>query len=236
MSTRRDAAPELMLPRTSALIAGALLLAACASSAPRRWQEQDYPGTLQPAQALGTDMLLQQRVTATWGEDGQRGFDAAIQKQGDALTVIGLSPVGSAGFAMILRGTTVELRNETDQDLPFPARFILLDVQRTFYPWLPGPAPSDGPREGDVSGEHVHETWSRGRLVERRFERLDAKPQGVITITYDWTDAPADRLVARRIVLQNGWFGYRLAIDTHAETRLPAAEQIDHPPAEQPVQ
>ncbi|HEU4418453.1 MAG TPA: hypothetical protein VFT55_05910, partial [Planctomycetota bacterium] len=94
-----------MLPRTSALIAGALLLAACSSSAAHRWREEDYPGTLQPAAALATDMFLQQRVTATWGEDGQRGFDAAIQKQGDTLTVIGLSPVGSAGFAMILRGT-----------------------------------------------------------------------------------------------------------------------------------
>jgi hypothetical protein len=216
---RHDAAPELMLPRTSAQIAGALLCCACASSSPR-WREQDYPGTLQPAGALATDMLLQQRVTATWGEDGQRGFDAAIQKQGDTLTVIGLSPVGSVGFSMVLHGTVVELENDTDQDLPFPPRFILLDVQRTFYPWL-GPGPSDGTREGDVFGEHVHETWSRGRLVERTFERLDGQPKGVITITYDWTDAPADRLAPRHTVLHNGWFGYRLAIDTHAESRLP---------------
>ena len=214
-----------MLPRTSALIAGALLLAACASSAAHRWHEEDYPGTLQPAAALATDMLLQQRVTATWGEDGQRGFDAAIQKQGDTLTVIGLSPVGSAGFAMIMRGSMVELRNDTDQDLPFPARFIMLDVQRTFYPWLGGPPTSDGAREGNVFDEHVQETWSHGRLVERRFQRLDAKPVGDIAITYDWTDARADQLVPRHIVLHNGWFGYRLTIDTHAESRLPPPQQ-----------
>src|SRR5262245_20766729 len=102
------------MPRTSALITTALLCCACASSASRRWRDQDYPGTLQPAGALDTDMLLQQRVTATWGEDGQRGFDAAIQKQGDTLTVIGLSPVGSVGFSMVLHGTAVELVNDTD--------------------------------------------------------------------------------------------------------------------------
>jgi hypothetical protein len=213
-----------MRRRTSALFAGALLTAACASSAKHRWREEDYPGTLQPASTLATDMLLQQRVTATWGEDGQRGFDAAIQKQGDTLTVIGISPMGSVGFAMILRGTTVELRNDTMQDLPFPPRFILLDVQRTFYPWL-GPGPSDGTREGNVFGERVHETWSHGRLAERRFQRLDGQPKGDIVITYDWTDEPADRLAPRHTVLHNGWFGYRLSIDTHAESRLPPPQQ-----------
>ncbi len=199
----------------------AILLAACATRPTNPWQDKDYPGTLQPAASLPTDILWQQRVTATWGEDGQRGFDAAIQKQGDTLTVLGLSAIGSAGFAMILRGTTIELKNDTAQDLPFPPRFILLDVQRTFYPWLPAPPPADGTREGTVAGERVTETFRAGRLVERRFARLDAQPAGDITVTYDWGETPADHQAPRHTVLHNAWFGYRLTIDTHAETRLP---------------
>jgi hypothetical protein len=212
--------PARILPLLPAL-ALSIALSGCASRPGSPWREQDYPGELQHAAALATDVLWQQRVTATWGEDGRRGFDAAIQKQGDVLTVLGLSPVGSAGFAMILRGAAIELRNDTEQELPFPPRFILLDVQRTFYPWLPGPPPADGTRAGTIPGERVTETYRGGRLVERRFERLDAMPAGVITITYAWADVPADRLAPPQTVLENGWFGYRLEIETHAETRLP---------------
>ncbi|HEX6812669.1 MAG TPA: DUF3261 domain-containing protein [Planctomycetota bacterium] len=220
--------------RPSALMALALLTA-CASSPRRPWEDKDYPGTLQPAGVLTTDVLWQQRVTATWGEDGHRGFDAAVQKQGDVLTVIGLSPTGSAGYAMILRGMEIELKNDSGEELPFPPRFILLDVQRTFYPWL-GAQPTDGTREADVFGEHVRETWRSGHLVERRFERLDAQPKGVITITYVWTDADAGRLAPRQVVLDNGWFGYRLVIDTHVESRLPPVQQAGQQAAQQSAQ
>ncbi len=199
-----------------------LLAAACATAAPA-WTDMDYPGTLQPAATLPQDLLWQQRITATWGEDGQRGFDAAVQKQGETLTVLGLSPIGAVGFAMILRGTTIELQNQSEQELPFPPRFILLDVQRTFYPWLTPAVGSDGGRTGIVGDERVQEIWRDGRLLERRFTRLDGKPEGAITITYDWRDTEAQRIAPVRTVLDNGWFGYRLTVDTHTETRLPAA-------------
>lgn len=198
----------------------ALLFAACAATPRQPWLDKDYPGILQPAGALATDILWQQRVTATWST-GERGFDAAIQKQGNVLTVLGLSQVGAPGFAILLRNTTIELKNDTGQDLPFPPRFILLDVQRTFYPWLPGAPPDDGTREGTVGEERVVETWRAGRLIERRFARLAGEPQGTITITYDWGDAAADRVAPPKTTLDNGWFGYRLVVDTHVESRLP---------------
>lgn len=208
--------------RRTCLIA-CLLSAACASSRGPAFAEMDYPGTLLPATALPHDLMWQQRITATWGEDGQRGFDAAVQKQGDKLTVLGMSPLGSVGFAMILNGTEVELQNPTDQELPFPPRFILLDVQRTFYPWLEPAIGGDGARYGTVGDERVQELWRDGRLLERRFTRLDGEPAGAITITYDWRGVEAQRVAPMRAVLDNGWFDYRLAVDTHTETRLPAA-------------
>lgn len=204
------------------------MLAACASHRGTPFLDTDYPGTLQTASTLPIDVLWQQRVTATWGGNGEnrgeRGFDAAIQKQGDTLTVLGMSPLGSVGFAMIQRGTTIEVRNDTDQDLPFPARFVLLDVQRAFYPWLGAPLAS-GKRLGTVGEEQIQETWDRGRLSERRFTRLDGKPAGSITVTYDWRSVlDPSRHAPPRTVLDNGWFDYQLVVETHTETRIPMAQ------------
>lgn len=206
---------------------GSWLLAALAGCAAHRgvpFADADYPGTLQPAAALPDDVLWQQRVTAAWGltrgERGERGFDAAIQKQRDTLTVLGMSPMGSVGFALILRDTLVEVRNDAGEELPFPARFVLLDVQRTFYPWLGAPL-SHGNRLGKRDGEEIFETWRDGRLRQRTFRRLDGVPAGSITIHYEWADDDGRR-APRRTVLANEWFDYRLTIDTHAETKLDA--------------
>jgi len=206
-------------PTLSTLCALALL-ASCATPRGPLFADRDYPGTLQPAAALDAQVMWQQRVTATWGEDGRRGFDAAVQRQGDELTVLGLSPVGSVGFVIKLRGTDIDLQSQADEDLPFPPRFILLDVQRTFYPWLTPATPPDGKREGIVGEERVQEVWNGGRLVERRFTRLDGKPEGSITVTYDWRNVEPQRLAPGSTVLDNSWFGYRLTVDTHSETRL----------------
>jgi hypothetical protein len=214
------------LPRLAALLALLAALAApgCAAVArrPPDLADVDYPGQLRPAGALAADVLWQQRVTVAWSPEEARGFDAAIQKLGDTLTVVGLSPVGTAGFVILLRDGELELRNETGADLPVPPRFIVLDIQRVFFPWLPagGATPADGERAGVVDGERVVETWAGGRLRERRFTRLDGAPEGAIRIRYEWGDgavaAPA------RAVLDSGWFGYRLTIDTQRETLLPA--------------
>ena len=183
--------------------------------------DADYPGTLMPPGSLGVEVVWQQRVTAHWGNGEQRGFDAAIQRQGDKLTVIGLSALGQAGFIITLQNDVVGLTNQTDMEVPFPPRCVLLDVQRTFWPWLG--TPTDGEREAIVGGELVRERHAAGRLVERTFTRLDGKPPGTITVTYDWTDTESGRRAPKQATLHNGWFGYRLVIDTHAETVLPSA-------------
>jgi hypothetical protein len=181
---------------------------------------QDYPGELLPPTALGADLLWQQRVTASWGDGEQRGFDAAVQKQGNVLTVVGLSPLGQAGFVLTQRDAGVEFTNHTDMHLPFPPQFVLLDVQRTFFPWLT-PGAADGAFEQIVGQERVVEVHRSGRLVERRFARLDGKPAGEIVVRYEWRDGDHGRRAPSRAVLDNGWLGYRLTVDTHTETLLP---------------
>lgn len=195
-------------------------LAACGTT-PRRVVDADYPGVLRAPGALGTDVLWQQRVTACWGDGEQRGFDAAIQAQGEVLTVLGLSPVGAVGFVIRWNGHEVTFQNDSGMDMPFSPRFVLLDVQRVFLPWLPTAAVADGERSGVVDGERVTETWAGGRLQTRRFERLDAVPAGAITVAYRWGDGV--ELAPVFAELRNDWFGYRMLVDTFREVRLPPA-------------
>lgn len=204
------------------------LATACVTQPVPPWQGREAPGVLRPAGALPFDVLWQQRVTAHWGDGQQRGFDAAIQKQGDTLTVLGLSPTGGVGFAILEHGTEVELKNQSDMAMPFPPRYVLMDVQRTFYPWLPEATACDpgnpDSREAIVDGELVRETFRDGRLVERTFQRQNGDPAGVVRIRYDWTAEDTGRLAPRHVELVSEWFGYRLTIDTHEEERLAAEE------------
>lgn len=203
------------------LVIGTGILGGCASSrAPREPLPADgYPGVLRAASTLGTDVLWQQTVTATWPA-GEQGFDAALQVQGDELLVIGLSPIGQPGFLLRLVDEQITVENRSGMELPIPPRYVLLDVQRVFFPWLEcAPTFTDGARVANVHGENVVERWRSGRLVERRFTRLDNEPPGEIRVDYEW--GRDDWLAPTRAVLVNGWYGYSLEVRTHAETRLP---------------
>lgn len=202
-----------------------MLASACRTTPRPEFKPEDYPGVLRQPEVLGRDLLLRQRVTALWGEDDQRGFDAVIQKVGDTLTVMGLSETGSMGFAIVLNDGEVALTNQMPMQFPFPPRYILLDVQRAFYPWLsePGSERSDGEHEAIVDGERIVETWAGGRLLTRSFTRLDEMPPGELTIHYRWDEA--EWSVPTFVTLDNGWFGYKLEIDTHEETVLTAPSE-----------
>ena len=164
------------------------------------------------------DFLYQQRVTATWGNGEKRGFDAALQKRGDVLTLVGLTPMGTKAFVVTQTGLVVTIDNQSGQELPFQPRYIMLDVHRVLFPWLEGEPPADGAREGDVGGEHVVETWHDGELVERCFVRLDHQPEGRLCVSYEgWAPGMA---APARAVLENGWFGYQLEVETTAQERL----------------
>lgn len=215
----------------------AIALAGCCTTPQPALRELDYPGTLLAPTKLATEAVWQQRVTATWQPPGQepqeRGFDAALQRQGDALTVVGLSPLGTVGFS--IRQTTddngephLDVVNNIEDELVIPPRFILLDVHRTFLSWnSPAwqPMPGDGSRTCTFGGEEIRETWRAGRLQQRTFRRLDNKPEGLITVSYDWQQ-PDDNeegkpwAVPGLAVLDNAWFGYKLTIKTSSEYRL----------------
>lgn len=179
--------------RHTALALLALLLAACGAAPPPPVPAD--PGPLLPYDALPTHAVWRQRVTATW-PDGEQSFDAALQRTPDALSLIGLSPLGPPGFVIRHDADGIHLTNHTDRTLPFAPSYMIADVQKAHYPWLP-----DGAAHGTRAGFEITEDHTDGRLTRRTFRHPDREP---ITVTYDGPTT----------TLQHGWFGYTLRIET----------------------
>lgn len=195
-------------------------LAACAS-APKPMPEPVVdPGPIRPPDALPYDFQWNQRVTAIW-PSGQRTFDAVLQKRNGELILVGLSPMGLPGFVLRLAADAkITVENRTGRDLPFAPEYILADVERVFFPWLP-PEGQDRPERAGAFGPlHVVERYAGGRLVGRTFTRTDGAVSGSVEITYQPLKPGED--ASRRVEVANGWFGYRLIIETLEQSRLGA--------------
>jgi len=190
------------------------LLVACGPATTRR-VPADYPGTLErPAElhapGLGEAFALEQRVRST-SSQGEYEFRAVLQKQGDTLIVVGLGPHGGRGFVLTQRGDDIEFESYLPRELPFPPRYMLLDIHRAFFKGLEGPLP-DGVHREQRGEEEITERWEGGLLRERTFQRTSGEPEGTIRVTYEpglGGDEPP-----REVTLHNGWFGYTLTITT----------------------
>jgi hypothetical protein len=213
-----ELSPQIQERLSLLVCALVLVLTACASNHPREQSLLKSPGELRAAASLGAQAVWEQRVTAYWGEGESYAFNAVIQRVDESLTVLGLSPTGSVGFSIVLANGEVELVNNMPDDFPFPPRNVLLDVQRAFYPWL-----AVGATDGVIEGERVQEIWSEGKLSQRTFARTNGVPEGLITITYKW--GSEQQHIPSSTVLDNGWFDYRLEIETKRETLLAGSNQ-----------
>jgi len=221
---RSQVTQEIPALNRASCIASLAFLGFFGCSASRHaWSEADDPGDLHAAEALTTEGAWHQHVSLRWDESDARTFDTVLRRQESSLAVHGLTPEGSVGFAIVLEDGGIEVTNHTGDELPIPPRLILLDVQRSFYPWLPASAAFgiDGRYEGEVGGEYVTEVRRGGRLQERVFRRLDGDPEGEIRIRYTW--GRDEWSVPSSVVLDNGWFDYRLRIETREETLLRGA-------------
>lgn len=180
---------------------------------------------MRPVDAWSGSRLLRQRVRVEW-PSGSEVFDAVLQRRPGELALFGLGPMNLVGFRLALvEGPRIEFENRSGRALPFAPAHILADVQRVYYPWLAepwSPEPADCPagceRSGRVGSIAVWERRVEGRLVQRRFALAERLEAGSVHIRYaDWQGDPGH---PRRVELDNGWFGYRLAIETLEETPL----------------
>ncbi|MET0388827.1 MAG: DUF3261 domain-containing protein [Polyangiales bacterium] len=208
-------------PLPISVLACVLLLVGCRAQPRPDAHVRVAPAGLLPPNVLGYDFQWQQRVTARW-PTGRQGFDAVLQKRGAELMMVGLSPLGLPGFVLSLRESgEIEVVNRTGRKLPFEPRYVIADIQRTFFPWLPPPpaAGYSGELSGQVGDQHVVDVYGRGLLVARRFERPTAQGLERVEITYHGHRPAHD--APKRAVLKNKLLGYVLTIDTVQQARLP---------------
>lgn len=213
--------------RASVLV---LALAMVACGPPRQQTPPPAPpGVLHAPSTYASDFAIDQRVTARFGEDAQ-SFRAVVEKHGDALVMVALGPTGGRAFVLAQHGTEVSFESHLPRELPFPPEYMLFDVHRTWLVGLPGAPLPDGVHGGVIDDEEVEETWSEGRLTRRTFRRLDDHPPGLVTITYEGgLDPRVDQPAPARVVIESGWFGYRLELDQLTRHALPPADAAPPP-------
>lgn len=194
------------------LVVTLLLVAGCAH--PKPVPVPSAPANtvvLLPTQQLGKGFMAQQRLSGKYG-DKEFAVDMVLQLAGEKLTLVGLTPFGTRAFVLEQTGTDIELEKFIDREMPFDPRYVLDDIHRVFFRGL---------REGESSreehGERITEKRAHGVVVERRFARLDGNPAGEVVITFAGAPSP---VVAPRVTVVNGWFGYTLRVDTAAQQWL----------------
>lgn len=205
--------------RLSAVPLATALLAACrAPAAPAIPEGRGYPGHIVPAGEITSDFTAQQQVSGRYREQTFR-FRVVLQKRGDVLKVVGLTPFNTKAFLLEQRGVEVTFRPYLEERPPFPPRYILQDIHRTFFFGLPGGPLADGEHRGEREGEQITERWAGGALQERRFARLSGDPPGEIGVRYEGGYRPGE--APPPIEFSNGWFGYTLRIETDEFRRVP---------------
>ena len=197
-----------------------VVLAGCATKAttPPDPSQMRYPGEFAAGAELAArgDFLTRQALVGRYGERTFHG-EVVVQKQGQAVTLIGVTPFGGKAFVVQQDAQGVRGQEFMKGTLPFPPEFMLLDVHRSLFMGL-SEGTGDGVRRGERAGEAIAETWQGGRVMKREFRRLDRKPRGTITVTYD--GGMAGEQPPKVMRLDNGWFGYSVEITTLSWQKL----------------
>lgn len=186
-----------------------MIAAACGAAAPVN------PGTLAAPSILGEDVILRQRIFVR--RDGSteiESFDCVLQKRGDSLVVVVLTPFGTRAFSVEQRGGQARVDGSGSRAPAVPPRWILLDIQRALA--VPGHMVADGPHRERRGDETIEERWRGGRLLERRHVRGDQ--EHAVVIRYEGGMIPP--VPPRRIHYRNPWGRYSLLIVTLERTVL----------------
>jgi hypothetical protein len=171
-----------------------------------------YSGRLITPSQFPHDFSWRQEITARYGKE-QHAFSAVLEKSGNTVTVVGLTPFGTRAFVLTQDGQTVRFEKFVDRELGLDPRSILVDVHRAYFRWLPDAPHPDGVHTGTDDGEQVTETWRHGKLIERTFRRSgDASSVPPLHIVFHGGALPGQ--VTGLVTLTNGWYGYELELRT----------------------
>lgn len=175
--------------------------------------ERVYEGALVDVAPFGADYIARQRVEGRHG-DARFRFSAVLQKSGGTLTLLALTPIGTRAFVLEQTGEDVTFTPYVDRDLPFPPRYILIDIHRSLFVGIGSTPLADGQHIAHRFNEQITEQWEGGKLQVRSFRRDTGRPSGAVEVEYfGWTDFGVP---ATEVRLSNEWFGYELTITTES--------------------
>ncbi len=119
----------------------------------------ECPGSLVPTQEIAGDWRIHERIRVR-GERVDEAYGLVVEKTGDRLVLVGLTPFGATAFSLSQIGVEVESASKLGRALPVPPENVLRDFHRAHFL-----APDDSGFEGrlvrrDADGT-VHITSAR---------------------------------------------------------------------------
>jgi hypothetical protein len=171
-------------------------LAGCAAPPP-----PDPEVLLTPVSIQG-DFLVRQKISGEF-HGHKQSFEAALQKQGAKMTVLGLTPYGTKAFVLIQDGDALTFENHMPKgrSLPLQPKYLLQDIYHAFFldPTSETSELCDEDREGD-------------QVVRRTFRRRSDPDGPAVVVGYS---GPLQGGGFReQVSLENGYYGYSLTIQT----------------------
>ncbi len=205
---------SLSFARAGALLLASLLLS-CAPEAkhgsvlvvPTQFLDvAKIPGEFSWRQSISADF---QRADAG-GRRETASFEAVLEKQGNALTLVGLTSFGTRAFVAKQVGTRLLPMGAPPAALPFPPELVFQDIHRCYFIGLLGKPAGDGWHQQEIFGEVIRDAWQRGRLLERRFYDAKQPTQLLLSIRYPEGFVPGQE--PSSVELVNHRYHYRLKI------------------------
>jgi hypothetical protein len=203
--------------RWAARLIPVLLIACVSGQAPEPAASLEAPGELVATAEIPGNFLMRQQIDYRYGEQSG-SFEAVVQKHCDELTVIGLTPFGTRAFSIRQRGSEVSVESHLPGAWPFPPRYVLLDIHRSYFVPIPKNPPREGRREIPHGDGSILESWSAGRLLKRSYRPPPGGSAGRVVVTY--VGGATAREPARRVRLRNERYGYHLDVTTAYRTEL----------------
>lgn len=198
-----------------------LWLCSCGAPQKRAGEVTVPPESLVNMSDVPWNFEWRQTIEADYPNPKQAGvreratIEVVLQKQGNVLTMVGLTPMGTRAFVARQEGVTVTCDSEPNK-LPFPPALVFLDVNRSLFVGISTTALADGWHTQRSHGADIKDLWQGGLLIER--ELFDPHFNSKLSIRYN--PGYKTEMAPGRLVLTNHRFGYRLTITTLESSAL----------------
>lgn len=182
-------------------------------------------GTLPPAQptlrspaSVQADFFLRQEILARHKGRSVK-YQGALEKRGDVLRLVGLTPYGSPAFMVEQSGDQVRFIAYVELDVPFDPAHMLLDVHRVLFAGSGiGARLADGVHEFERPGGNVVETWAAGSITSRVFMDSESTAE-IVRVDFQGALEPAF-ITCPTVILHDQTHRYEIEIRTVEQYRL----------------